>query len=288
MRNGKAIIQALGGKRANRRWLFRCPCHDDRKPSASLRDDGKLECFAGCDARAIALALDSQGFKDDGNPGRVVTREEILKLSEQQKLEAQWLWKEWEHDTPRDTITVEYYLRSRGILLPVPPALRRYRLNGWIAAAQSLKGEVICVQYRTPGYKPFMHGVPSRSAIQLAPAGRHLGLAEGLETAMSATQITGVPCWCCMGAKNMAMVDIPGTVEVVHLFYDNDEAGIRARDYATRMYRTRGFQVWQRRLDEQFKDWNDPLKRAMRDAEWWEQWQRTQEIERDRQLVLTT
>ena len=48
MRNGAAIASALGGRPYNKGWMFCCPCHDDRTPSASIRYDGLVTCFAGC------------------------------------------------------------------------------------------------------------------------------------------------------------------------------------------------------------------------------------------------
>jgi len=43
------------------RWVARCPSHDDRSPSLSVREteDGQvlLFCFAGCDARAVVEAI---------------------------------------------------------------------------------------------------------------------------------------------------------------------------------------------------------------------------------------
>lgn len=43
------------------RWIARCPAHDDRHPSLSIRelDDGRIlvHCFAGCDVYAIVSAV---------------------------------------------------------------------------------------------------------------------------------------------------------------------------------------------------------------------------------------
>lgn len=43
------------------RWLAKCPAHEDRSPSLSIREaeDGRtlLTCFAGCDAGAVAGAV---------------------------------------------------------------------------------------------------------------------------------------------------------------------------------------------------------------------------------------
>ena len=43
------------------RWLVRCPAHDDKRPSLTIRltDDGRwlLHCFAGCDVHEIVAAI---------------------------------------------------------------------------------------------------------------------------------------------------------------------------------------------------------------------------------------
>ena len=42
------------------RWVARCPAHEDRSPSLSVRDTGErvlVHCFAGCDAEDILAAV---------------------------------------------------------------------------------------------------------------------------------------------------------------------------------------------------------------------------------------
>jgi hypothetical protein len=43
------------------RWIARCPAHEDRSPSLSIRllDDGRLlvHCFAGCEALSVVQAI---------------------------------------------------------------------------------------------------------------------------------------------------------------------------------------------------------------------------------------
>lgn len=43
------------------RWLARCPAHDDKSPSLSIRetDDGRIlvHCFTGCDVNSIVQAV---------------------------------------------------------------------------------------------------------------------------------------------------------------------------------------------------------------------------------------
>ena len=44
------------------RWVARCPAHEDRRPSLSVRetDEGKVlvHCFAGCDSADVLAAVD--------------------------------------------------------------------------------------------------------------------------------------------------------------------------------------------------------------------------------------
>jgi hypothetical protein len=60
-----ALLDRLDGVRqtAPDRWVAKCPAHEDRSPSLSIReiDDGKtlLQCFAGCSALDV---LDSVGL----------------------------------------------------------------------------------------------------------------------------------------------------------------------------------------------------------------------------------
>jgi len=79
------ILSALEGVRqtGDCRWIARCPAHDDRSPSLSIRatDDRLLiHCFAGCSAyevvSAVGLELDAL-FPESVDPvkgGRPLSR----------------------------------------------------------------------------------------------------------------------------------------------------------------------------------------------------------------------
>ncbi len=59
------ILPELSGvRRSGGGWVARCPAHDDREPSLSLRvaDDGKilLHCFSGCTVDSICSAIGIQ------------------------------------------------------------------------------------------------------------------------------------------------------------------------------------------------------------------------------------
>ncbi len=59
------LIHALEARRCGSCWMARCPAHDDRNPSLSIREaDGKVfvHCHAGCSQHAVIDALKSRGL----------------------------------------------------------------------------------------------------------------------------------------------------------------------------------------------------------------------------------
>ena len=100
--------------------------------------------------------------------------------------------------------------------------------------------------------------------MQLAPPlDGKLGLAEGVETALAATELTGVPCWATLGAKRLSCkFAIPAGVREVVIFADNDKSGTgrKEADKAREAYNNDGYDVRIWRPPERHKDWNDTLK----------------------------
>jgi putative DNA primase/helicase len=64
--SAEVIAKALGGSKAGGSWMARCPAHDDRDPSLSIRDsdDGKVlvRCHAGCEQHQVIAALRARGI----------------------------------------------------------------------------------------------------------------------------------------------------------------------------------------------------------------------------------
>jgi putative DNA primase/helicase len=61
-------------------------------------------------------------------------------------------------------------------------------------------------------------------AVRLSPPAPVLGIAEGIETALAATKLFGIPCWAALNANRLAVWEPPaGTREAV-IFADNDES----------------------------------------------------------------
>jgi putative DNA primase/helicase len=257
MRDAAAIAAALGGSHYGKGWCFRCPCHDDRVASASIRNDGLITCFAGCARSEVLAALDALGFTDDYD-GPITRQEDYAKRI--RVAQAQWAFAV-EHLSRRiDAEFVEEYLRSRGIILPVPAVLRRVPLSWFIVCVQQLDGVVTAIQIKGLNGKRITRGWLGGGAVQLAPpCDGELGLAEGIESALSASQLTGVPCWATLGAQRLDAINLPSGIRRVHLFPDNDNAGRTAAERAKLRYSNQLLPVrtW---WPPDGQDWNDVLQ----------------------------
>jgi len=59
------IATALQARRSGPGWLARCPAHEDRSPSLSIREQGGkllVHCFSGCAQSEIIDALKARGL----------------------------------------------------------------------------------------------------------------------------------------------------------------------------------------------------------------------------------
>jgi hypothetical protein len=68
----EAIAKALGGRKVGIGWTARCPAHDDRTPSLSIRDthDNKVlvRCHAGCGQERVIAVLRRRGLWPENGP----------------------------------------------------------------------------------------------------------------------------------------------------------------------------------------------------------------------------
>ncbi len=68
-----------------------------------------------------------------------------------------------------------------------------------------------------------MPGIVAKgAAIRLGPAGDVLGIAEGIETALSASALFSVPCWAAVSAAMLAAWQPPPEAKRIIIFGDND------------------------------------------------------------------
>lgn len=104
-------------------------------------------------------------------------------------------------------------------------------------------------------------------AIRFGEPHEVLALAEGIETALSVVVATGLPCWACICAHGMEVVEIPKQVKRVLIFEDKDLSGTGERA-AQALYirlKTEGVQVRVASVPSEVPvglkgiDWNDTL-----------------------------
>jgi hypothetical protein len=263
MADAASISRAFKGTRTGDGYLVRCPVtthgkgKGDRHPSLSIADGDHgllVRCHAGCDARDVLDALRRRGLLEDRQPSPYsapVRRCEVVEKIEPNE-RALALWRSAE---PIVDTLAHRYLRSRGLSIDPPPSLRflpaaeylpRVALPAMVAGLQACDRRIVAVQitYLDPrGHKKAQVSMPRKTigkmfdgAVRLAAAGEVLGLAEGIETALAAMQLAGVPCWACLGSQRMARVAIPDCVKELHVFADNDEPGRIAAEQTARLH----------------------------------------------------
>ena len=141
-----------------------------------------------------------------------------------------------------DIDPVSLYLRSRGIH-KIPREFLRYNpsVYNWdvkrnypamMAAMRDVSGKAIGyhITYLTArgakaeidSARMYSPGETGHCVIRLSHVAEHIGLAEGIETALSVTQLYGIPCWATGDAGRMERFCLPAGVERVTIFADMD------------------------------------------------------------------
>jgi putative DNA primase/helicase len=272
--NAQQIGNALKGRRNGSGWLVRCPCPNhgkgrgDRFPSLSIADaDGGgllLHCFAGCGFIDILDELKRGGLVDvraSCHPAPTRSKPkphdpdpEALKI--------------WVASRPLQRSFAAEYLERRGIALQ-PPSLRcRVDVPALVAGVQRPDGKIVAVQQlrlTNEGekadvlYRRLTTGGLGAGAVRFGPAAEVIGLAEGVETALSAMELSGVTVWASLGSARLQQVELPPEVEEVHVFVDNDEPGRLAAKRAADVHTSFGRRVYLRSPPDECGDWNDFL-----------------------------
>jgi putative DNA primase/helicase len=98
------------------------------------------------------------------------------------------------------------------------------------------------------------------AAVRLTETGEELGIAEGIETALSATALTGVPCWAALNRVLLQKWIAPAGVKRVVIFGDSDakfDGQAAAFALASRLSRGNQIDVDVRIPPKIGEDWND-------------------------------
>ena len=109
--------------------------------------------------------------------------------------------------------------------------------------------------------------LPAGSAIRLFdPLEDWLGVAEGVETALSAQQQFGVPTWSLLNANNLMAFNPPNKIKRLSIFGDNDASytGQAAAYHLAHRLKKTGLQIAVLIPGHVDTDWNDyPLKKHL-------------------------
>jgi hypothetical protein len=260
--------------------MCRCPAHDDRTPSLSVRAGRNrllLHCFAGCEASAILSALEADrllelgaGAERDSSPRRHDGARNGAALR---------LWDEARSiaGTPASA-----YLASRG-LAAIPADLRYHPRTphgpspltqfrpALIAAVRDEAGLVAIhrtfIDARGNGLAALVHprcglGRFGAGAVRLGGPATRLGLAEGIETALSATALFGMPCWATLGTERFGRIALPPEVRELYLFLDHDAGGRRAERLAHEAFAHLPH-IESHVPERSGDDWNDVLRASL-------------------------
>lgn len=284
----EALARALGGRRNGSGWMARCPAHDDREPSLSIRGtfDGRVlvRCHAGCDQARVVETLRSLGLwqqhscrfprivhpvqrQTGGNKGDTDgARRTAIALGI------------WRATRPAEETLVEAYLRSRGLRLGLPATLRFH--PGLKHPSGGLWPTMVALVTRGTDDAPLgvhrtfiardgnakapvdpqkmMLGPTRGGAVRLAEAGDVLMIGEGIETCLAAMQASGLPAWAALSTSGLRAFDLPKDVLDVIVLADGDEAGEAAARNCALRWKRQGRRVRVAR-PPQGMDFNDML-----------------------------
>lgn len=217
MKSISEIAETFHLKRQGREYRGACPICQARKAELAVWDDaGKLRCYCfygACQPSDLFLTLVGKDV--------LYTSPAIPKEVPSSADRTEWARRIWHETTQAKNTLAACYLASRGITLEIPSDIRFHpglmhkptnqTLPAMASAIRNVKGEIQAI-HRTyldlDGQKakvitPKMSLGPLQGcAIQLAEPGEILGLAEGIETALSAMQMSELPSECRKSARS--------------------------------------------------------------------------------------
>ncbi len=225
-----------------------------------------FKCFGGCDQTSVINALKGMGLWSSDGIASALRSERTAIDYEQERLKAKTkalqIWHQSRIVEPGDPVHA-YLTKTRQLPLNEIPATIRcnYDLDYWtsendqpvkvastpamVAAIQNVQGEIIAVHrtYLTHDgtkFDPVKYGyagLPVKkvqgkeiqgAAIRLQEPGDTLIVAEGIETALAAHILSGLPAWAAVSAGGLERLEVPESVSTVYICVDNDAAGEKA------------------------------------------------------------
>ena len=248
------LVAALRGTWHGPYAMCRCPVHEDRRPSLSIRQGTTgvlVHCFAGCNPRDILRALRGVNRVHGGEfrPARSTTTAR----------QAQRLWGE---ALSVPGTLAERYLANR-CLSPDLPDIRFHpqcplgrkpftEFHQALLVAVRERGCLVAVQRiildpRSGRHRgKFLLGSCGGGAWQPPLLTRVLAIAEGFEDAAAFTRLTGVICWAAMGASRLPLLSLPDSLDTLIIAEDNNAPGRKAAYRANVVHARPGIRISRR------------------------------------------
>lgn len=248
--NARELTSALGGKWYGRYGKARCPTHDDRNPSLTIRDGAKsllLKCHAGCEWRDIISAIGALGlWKCHDNTIPWAAPEPVvwhtLDGAPKKTILACRIWQDAIRPVLPDTPAGKYLI-GRGIAPPWPETLasgtlrhpetketvsalivaRHCPVVGLVRGIHQIFVTEDGQKYPSETVKMSLGSITGGRAELISPE-RKLILCEGVESALSAWRLFKTPAWAMCGGFPSS-IKLPGVVREVHIVADNDRDG---------------------------------------------------------------
>lgn len=272
------VLRGLKGVRkvGHWQWLARCPCHDDRSPSLSLRQTGVdrlvARCHAGCRQEDVfrALCMLDTDWRPQVRSPSVTPKGRVTRHDDGRRESKALVARLWGEARPLAGTLGERYLRNRGLEAHGLEHCLRFhsdcpfgegRAPCLIAAYQPIRGlerEVPTAIHRTAltlkgeRFDRKMLGAVKGQCVKLArdeDVTTALVIGEGIETVLSSRflpEIGPTPAWALTSANALETFPVLPGIEVLHILVDHDEsgAGQQAARAAALRWVTAGAQVF--------------------------------------------
>ena len=271
---GQSIVETFGGKWSGAGGMCRCPAHDDRTPSLSVRIGMRnllFHCFSGCETREVLAALHRGGRIPKSDRSAV-----DLLATEATGPTAEIIAQLWNAGRATEGTLAERYLLgrriatnnaqlrfhprvqvgSRSLATFHPALLAAIRDDSGVIAVHRTLLDAETVGLARIDRPKRMLGRPLSGAVRLGEPNSVLGIAEGLETALSASALLDTPVWAVLGNERFGKVSIPQTVRKLIVLPDRDAGGERAAALAQTQARD-GLAIETRWPPAGANDWND-------------------------------
>jgi putative DNA primase/helicase len=245
-------------------WRCKCLLHGSRGPTLALRDGNRgliVHCHGGCPPGKILAELRLRGLLGERIAADAAAPDPAIQL---RRWEAEAADRQrrialardmWESSHPASGTVVERYLRSRGIEIPVPPCIRFIGMHtpyGWhppsgerrpvmVAAVEHVACGLVAVSrsyLATDGSMRATLDMPRLFTGSVAGAAVRVGdlrpdtpliIAEGIESALAASELLGWPAWAALSAGGIDRLILPAEARDVVITCDHDASGVGER-----------------------------------------------------------